>query len=512
MVLAGVLSALVGAAAWVSSSSTRMNLEPSPAFSARRLPSPTSSFANLLKLEGTSPQALQAKLSSQGSLPTSPSPITRVRGLATFVLLVIRMLIWRCVGLMDNLYILTRLFKGRDRPLFFSDGWGDLQVIRSMFASTCEDLKCGSVVRKLADAGPLRWASADDGALPASLAGMCIRKGSFRSPCHTALPAESRDCDVEFCYPEGTAYDLPWVESSGTPSNASGSAPPAIVLLLPATGEEDSSERRQIAHALAARGLCSIIVTAPYYGTRRPARQRGHYVRTVAGYLIQSAALTFEAAHVMRCCAARWPGVQLCLSGFSWGGAMSGVVGVVGSQCLADSSARVVAVPYAGSPTAAVIADGVLAADIDWSALATAPRDVGGGASEGTPGPHALDAAATRAELLKELLAMHLSSFTDALKEGDRSRQRSLDGLHAVCFRDDSFVKVEYADELYQLLASCCRGAGGGGDAGSPKPDGAAALQAPASVQQWLGGGHARAYLSKAQLLPQIILSALHYS
>ena len=36
--------------------------------------------------------------------------------------------------------------------------------------------------------------------------------------------------------------------------------------------------------------------------------------------------------------------------------------------------------------------------------------------------------------------------------------------------------------------------------------DSAAALQAPASVQQWLGGGHARAYLSKAQLLPQIIL------
>ena len=443
-----------------------------PAFS--RLPSPTSSFADLLELEGTSPQELEEKLSAPStSVEASPDLLARARSALAFILLFLRMLLWRCVGLMDNLYILTRWLRGRQRPLFYSDGWGDLDVIRNMFMSTCEDLKRGSVMNQLTDAGTIMWEAKDVDGLAESFTSMNVRKGSFRSPTHRSLPVESQDCHIEMCYPKGTSFGLPWDESSGQ-------SPKELVLLLPATGEETVEERRQLAHALVQEGgVCSIIPTAPYYGSRRPAGQSDYYVRTVADYLIQSAALTFEAAHIMRCFAARWPGLRLCLAGFSWGGAMSGVVGIVGSQCLPDKSGRVVAVPYAGSPTAAVIADGVLAADIDWNALAADASGSSRATMEGT-----------RSALLKELLAMHLSSFTDALREGERNRN-ALDGLHAVCFRDDSFVKIEYADELYQLLASC-------------SSDGAAHVE-----QQWLGGGHARAYFSKGSLLPRVVLRAL---
>ena len=71
------------------------------------------------------------------------------------------------------------------------------------------------------------------GAAPAgSCAGLRVRSGTFRSPCHAVLPAESRLCHVEFCYPEAAARDLPW---DAAPA---GAAPRDVVILLPATGEE----------------------------------------------------------------------------------------------------------------------------------------------------------------------------------------------------------------------------------------------------------------------------------
>ena len=134
----------------------------------------------------------------------------------------------------------------------------------------------------------------------------------------------------------------------------------------------------------------------------------------------------------------------------------------------------ITAVTYAGSPTAAVLADGVLAADIDWDALRTDDehRDE------------------TNQKLLQELKSMHLSSFTEAVVASGGAH-KALQATHAVCFRDDGFVRTEYADELYRLLKSCCR------------PE--------ACVQQWRGGGHAAAYLTKSVALPAAIETALKY-
>lgn len=454
-----------------------------------RLPSPTSSFANLIELDGR-PQDLQARLHQVPESFWQERSKAGVRmalmNVVRAFFLAVRLVIWRLVGMVDTTYVVARnLASPRNRPIFFSDGWGDLNVIRDLFSETCGDLHYsdGRVRRHLEEATTLRWEEQDEPSDDKLSDVLRVRRASFRSPLHKLMPSECGTCTLRFCWPASLeSFDPPWSASG------SASTPNGIVFLLPATGEEDASERLWIAKSLAERsGLCSVIVDAPYYGERRPASQEKHYIRTVADYLIQSAAVTFEASYIMRACAHQWPGAPLCLSGFSWGGSMSGVVGIVGSQCLKPTCSTpsvdgggerpmnpITAVTYAGSPTAAVLADGVLAADIDWDALRTDDehRDE------------------TNQKLLQELKSMHLSSFTEAVVASGGAH-KALQATHAVCFRDDGFVRTEYADELYRLLKSCCR------------PE--------ACVQQWRGGGHAAAYLTKSVALPAAIETALKY-
>ena len=347
-------------------------------------------------------------------------------------------------GLLDRVYYCFR-FIG-NRPRFFADGWGDLAKIESLYEEKFKDLASGAKVR----VPEVLW----DESRVESEADLCA--GSFVSPQHSNLPNESKLCKFKMVVPAGCPR--PW--HSGTTCMAA--SPSGVVVLLPATGEQGSAGRLSMARELANKnGLCCVIITAPFYGSRKPANQALHYIRSLEKYLIQSAAIIEEATMLLAWCAERWPGVPLCLSGFSWGGAMASVAALFASQRLPLAS--VLAVPYAGSATPAVIVDGLLQDDISWNALA---------ADQSEP------VAKTRELLLQELLKTHLVRFCEHIGPGGGR----IAGLQAVSFQNDHFVKASYAEELYALMSSkCCT------------------AKAPKTLE-WQEGGHAVAFLRKARL------------
>eukprot|EP00928_Gymnodinium_smaydae_P031979 TRINITY_DN23292_c0_g1_i2.p1 TRINITY_DN23292_c0_g1~~TRINITY_DN23292_c0_g1_i2.p1 ORF type:complete len:387 (-),score=61.16 TRINITY_DN23292_c0_g1_i2:121-1281(-) len=362
------------------------------------------------------------------------------------------------VGVLDRAYYFTRI--SRSRPRFFPDGWGDLscalRVQSNLINRMCDAESC-SDARKLRS---LRWET------PTTRTSSTTCVGSFDSPQELLLPPASKTCNFLFVSPTGGVQ--PWDANESKSAQAS---PKGVVLLMPSTGEQDEGGRLELAERLAAESdMCSVIITAPLYGVRRPPEQEMHYARTVELYLTQSSAIIEEAALLVCWCADRWPSVPVCVSGFSWGGAMTCCSAILASQWAAP--ARVLAVPYAGSATPAVIVDGLLEDDIDWPALA----------GDGEAEPY----EATRSRLLRTLLDTHLSEIMKPILERQCGK---LAGLHAVSFGDDHFVKPEYGEELFELASQCC-------DANVTK------------VLEWRNGGHVAAFLRRPHVQTAAIQAA----
>ncbi len=138
-------------------------------------------------------------------------------------------------------------------------------------------------------------------------------------------------------------------------------------------------DRLNMATTLATRhGWCSIIVTAPLYGARKPPLQQSWFIDTVSDYLLQSQAMMEEAAALMLYCLqlsspASHKQPHVCLTGFSWGAAMAGCASCIALLPLvgttSTASTRIACVSYMGSSTPAVLSDGLLQDMIDWPAL-----------------------------------------------------------------------------------------------------------------------------------------------
>ena len=61
-----------------------------------------------------------------------------------------------------------------------------------------------------------------------------------------------------------------------------------LVLLTAATGEETYQDReRRFAKPLSEHGVGVLMLTMPFYGTRRPSGQVECYIRTVSEYMLQ---------------------------------------------------------------------------------------------------------------------------------------------------------------------------------------------------------------------------------
>lgn len=134
-----------------------------------------------------------------------------------------------------------------------------------------------------------------------------------------------------------------------------------VVVLMAAWNEHNPKARLGMADLLAQKGIRSIVLEHPYYGTRRPSPDRSQPIRTVADFMTMGQAAVSEAC-----------GILLSLQADGWS------IGVAGYSMGGNTAALVSAlltVPVATAPLCAshspgpVFLDGVLHEGIAWDAL-----------------------------------------------------------------------------------------------------------------------------------------------
>lgn len=214
---------------------------------------------------------------------------------------------------------------------FFNEGWGDEGVIEQ-------------VVRLLRSPPPpgeanLQWGQARHEK------GWIERDGTFISPITDGtLPAESRTGRVQLLLPDGPR-----------------TAPAPVCIHLAATGEQTYERRRRLCAPLLARGIGALLLENPFYGQRRPTRQQGVDVRTVADMMTMGRAIIEEARALALWLRAH--GHPVGLSGYSMGGQMAAL------------AAALLPFPVATAPASApctarqAFVEGLLSRVTCWSAL-----------------------------------------------------------------------------------------------------------------------------------------------
>ncbi len=223
------------------------------------------------------------------------------------------------------------LARGPARLRFFSESWGDRTLITPAPIA-------GTTPHPL----PIKWLSKD-----LEPYGLAVEHGTFTSP-SDLLPDRSR---------QGSVISVSPPEETNR-----------VVVLMPAWNEHDPKVRIALAGHLARKGIRSIILENPYYGSRHPDPDHDQPIRTVSDFMVMGAAAVNEARGILS-----WfhdAGWDIGVSGYSMGGNTAAVV------------AATMPVPLAAAPLAAshspgpVFLDGVLREGIAWDAL-------GGRAQEG---------------------------------------------------------------------------------------------------------------------------------
>ena len=401
-------------------------------------------------------------------------------------------------GLYDYGYVLQRALEGSARARFFSGGFADAQLaaVDAHFGRLLERLRAGRCAAELDAPLALEGAAEDLGAppppprAPGGSCGACgcgrgrraapplravvMREASARSPLAALLDGGAERMQLLYVADERAARPWEGAASRGQLSAAAAAAasatataaPPAgIAVVLPATGEQGYRDRLEVARTLisrAAQPTAVLILMAPYYASRKPAGQRGHFSRTVGAYQAQSAAISMEAAALLAWAHAFAPRARLCATGFSWGAAMASGASMLASLALPSGVAarQLCVAPYVGSASPVALLTGLLAMDVDFRAL----EAEGGGAA--------------RERLLAIFRRSNFRAFLDAMRESAALASAPLVGaVSSVSMGSDAFVSQTEARQLHEMLA-----------------DAAAQASQAARVRAVVhGGGHASA-------------------
>ena len=140
-----------------------------------------------------------------------------------------------------------------------------------------------------------------------------------------------------------------------------------VVVLMPAWNEHDPRVRVAMSGHLARKGIRSIILENPYYGSRNPEPNQSQPIRTVSDFMVMGAAAVNEARGIL--CWLRDDGWDIGVSGYSMGGNTAALV------------AATMPFPVAAAPLAAshspgpVFLDGILREGIAWDALGGRSRE-----------------------------------------------------------------------------------------------------------------------------------------
>jgi hypothetical protein len=373
------------------------------------------------------------------------------------------------------------------RPRFLHDGWGDLNRPQE------EQLK---LEQQMLDGSPgidldsmIEW---ELGHVKTLEEGILTCRGSFLSLVSTSLPDEVKWCSFLAVSPGGELWEV-------------GKEPQCVVIMLSATGEQSSFFRMKQALYLArTRGWSSLIVTAPFYAGRRPKGQVGHFLRTVEHILLQSLAAMSEAALLATWATKRFKRCSVCITGYSWGGAMAGIAGMMAVRWSERPSA-IAAVPYVGCSSPAVLVDGIMSADICWEALRkgsaagrygalTLPTSEGGESLEVTRARLLQCLDSMRSPLLEQfVLPVPLKggspSVLSAPSVSVPSVPRSLGAVHVVTCHHDLIITKKYSTQLTDSMSRCC--------------------SADRLTVQWCSGGHVLAFLRRQSIQVNAILSAV---
>jgi hypothetical protein len=304
-----------------------------------------------------------------------------------------------------------------------------------------------------------------------------MREASARSPLAALLDGGAERMQLLYVADERAARPWEVAASRGQLSSSAAAAasatasaaPPAVIaVVLPATGEQGYRDRLEVARTLisrAAQPTAVLILMAPYYASRKPAGQRGHFSRTVGAYQAQSAAISMEAAALLAWAHAFAPRARLCATGFSWGAAMASGASMLASLALPSGVAarQLCVAPYVGSASPVALLTGLLAIDVDFRAL----EAEGGGAA--------------RERLLAIFRRSNFRAFLDAMRESAALASAPLVGaVSSVSMGSDAFVSQTEARQLHEMLA----------DAAAAASQTSQAARVRAVVH---GGGHASA-------------------
>jgi Alpha/beta hydrolase domain containing 18 len=134
-----------------------------------------------------------------------------------------------------------------------------------------------------------------------------------------------------------------------------------VVVLMPAWNEHDPKVRVAMAKLLADKGVRSIILENPFYGTRHPDPNGGQPITTVSDFMVMGGAAVTEARGILT--AANAAGSSVGVSGYSMGGNTAAIVSATLDFPLATAP---LAASHSPGP---VFLDGVLNRGIDWEAL-----------------------------------------------------------------------------------------------------------------------------------------------
>jgi hypothetical protein len=223
------------------------------------------------------------------------------------------------------------LSRAPTRLHFFSDGWGNDSLLSPPEIA-------GVAPQPL----PVTWLSST-----VDKYGLTIDHGTFTSP-SDLLPHRSQ---------QGSVISI-------SPPDATS----RVVVLMPAWNEHNPKVRVAMAGHLSRKGIRSIVLENPYYGSRHPDPAHDQPIRTVADFMVMGSAAVNEARAILM-----WlhdEGWDIGVAGYSMGG---NTTAVVAATMPVDLAVAPLAASHSPGP---VFLDGILREGIAWDAL-------GGRAQEG---------------------------------------------------------------------------------------------------------------------------------
>jgi hypothetical protein len=368
---------------------------------------------------------------------------------------IVEFLSW-AVGKIDDLLHLHYLL-GPLRPMFFNLGWGDYVNL--------ENAK--DHIRAMMHNGPLihghafkpKWEG-----FSVTEDGIMTMQGTWKSPLWRFLPIESRVCRFKLIEP---------VRKTAKNDET-------LVISLPSTGEQVDFIRVWMAMKLARlNGWSSLIVTAPYYGHRKPASQTLHYINTVADYFLQIIGIVEETSlMVYYYLYQRHLYKSICITGFSWGGGMAACSSAL-LACWGVDCDRIACVPYCGSATPTPLIGGSLDSSLDYDKLKISDEE-------------SIDDV--KKKLMTEFLTIHTQVMTEyygeeASKETSEKTLTKLGSVKVVSAKHDCIMRnchtTELSDELQKI--ACQNG----------------------SSLEWLPGGHFSAAMMRQRYQYDSIVNAV---